>query len=260
MSDSESDDSGDNLGFFNPDLFTSNVELERDAFTFDDLRVELQFIHNSNQFVDRFVSRVVWPSAQEMCTFFKAHPEEIVGKRVLELGSGTGLCGIAVGLLGAGYVALTDNNDEAVALLAENAKLNKLGEKCTSHTHMWGDTESADKLIEAVGGKFDVVIGTDVVYEPECVNPLLTSARHFLKNGDSKFFLANHTVRYGGLEKYVKQEAVELGLDETVMPSIVGEDGRIDFSIFCKGSDSSAELSTAKPAALTSEAEREGST
>jgi predicted nicotinamide N-methyase len=218
-------------GGFNADLFTSNVGFEEQTLAFGDaLRVRLRFIHASNQHVDRFVSRVVWPSASELCTYLAARPELVRGKRVLELGSGTGLCGLAVALLGARQVVLTDYNDPAMELLADNVALNGVQERCLCRKLTWGDRESAHALAADAGGPFDLVIGTDVVYEPACIRPLLSSAAHLLRP-DGLFYLANCTIRYGGLESRVKATATELGMHETALPSIQGQDGRVDLSI-----------------------------
>jgi hypothetical protein len=47
MSDSDSEDGG--LGFFNPDMFTSNVEFEEESFQFGSVELQLKFVHNSYQ-------------------------------------------------------------------------------------------------------------------------------------------------------------------------------------------------------------------
>mmetsp|Transcript_24905 Transcript_24905/g.40357 ORF Transcript_24905/g.40357 Transcript_24905/m.40357 type:complete len:244 (-) Transcript_24905:868-1599(-) len=233
-----SDDGG--IGFFNPDLFTSNVDLERDDFDFGDgaVRVKLEYIHASNQLVETFVSRVIWPSAEAMCEYFASRPELVKGKRVLELGSGTGLCGITLALLGAEQVVMTDYNDKAVKLLQGNIDLNGVAGTCSCYTLTWGCEQQADQVIakasaeRANGGKFDMVIGTDVVYEPECIQPLLTSGKHMMNGNSAVFYLANHTHRYAGMEQQVKSTATELGLVEECLPCIRGEDGQIDVSIF----------------------------
>jgi predicted nicotinamide N-methyase len=51
----------------------------------------------------------VWASARLLCDFLTLHSASLVrGKRVLELGSGPGLCGLECGRLGAAAVMLTD--------------------------------------------------------------------------------------------------------------------------------------------------------
>lgn len=48
----------------------------------------------------------VWTVAHVMCRELAAHPEAVAGARVLELGAGTGVCGILAAKLGAAQVVL----------------------------------------------------------------------------------------------------------------------------------------------------------
>mmetsp|Transcript_17733 Transcript_17733/g.34956 ORF Transcript_17733/g.34956 Transcript_17733/m.34956 type:complete len:316 (+) Transcript_17733:173-1120(+) len=239
--DDEEDDDDGGYGFFNPDLFTSNVEYELSEFKFpredgseDELVVKLSYLHGSNQLIEKFVSRVVWPSAEELSRHFALHPEIVASKNILELGSGTGLCGISMACLGATSVVLTDYNEASVELLQENIDLNSVGDICSTSRLVWGDEQSCAAILQGLElSHFDLVVGTDVVYEPECIEPLLQSARAFMnKNPQSKFILANHTHRYGNYAELVHETAAALGFIEEVQPPFIGEEGQIDFSIF----------------------------
>merc|ERR1711963_1750 len=144
-----------------------------DEFRFsEDVVTKLQFIHDSNQLLESFVSRVIWPSAQGLCEYFTKHRDLIKGKRIIELGSGTGLCGITLAHLGAEKVVLTDFDEKSTKLLQANTELNHLEDKCSVLQLTWGS-----QLEQFEGNTFDIVVGSDVVYEPECVNPLLTSGK-----------------------------------------------------------------------------------
>lgn len=48
----------------------------------------------------------------------------------------------------------------------------------------------------------------------------------------AQFYLANHTHRYKQYEAEIAEEARKQGLQGTAMPSLVGDDGEIDFSVF----------------------------
>ncbi len=65
----------------------------------------------------------IWDSSVVLIDFLSRHPEFIKGKRCIELGSGTGLVGIAGFLLGVLSIDLTDL-EEAMPLLRTNIKLN----------------------------------------------------------------------------------------------------------------------------------------
>eukprot|EP00761_Pharyngomonas_kirbyi_P001436 gb/GECH01001440.1/.p1 GENE.gb/GECH01001440.1/~~gb/GECH01001440.1/.p1 ORF type:complete len:226 (+),score=58.93 gb/GECH01001440.1/:1-678(+) len=106
----------------------------------------------------------VWDASLVLCKYFentsKFPPGFWKKKKVLELGSGTGLCGIVLALLGA-EVWLTDKN-ELLSLIEHNVSLNC--EEIRSRIHiqelLWG--EPIPKEIENIF--FDYIIGSDVVY------------------------------------------------------------------------------------------------
>ena len=50
----------------------------------------------------------VWPSAEHFVSYFENNSIDLSGKSVLELGSGCGYTGIALAILGASRVVLTD--------------------------------------------------------------------------------------------------------------------------------------------------------
>ena len=56
----------------------------------------------------------VWPAAAAMCAWLANHTAEVQGRRVLELGSGTGACGLYAAALGASRVLLTDGGSAAL--------------------------------------------------------------------------------------------------------------------------------------------------
>ena len=61
---------------------------------------------------------VVWPAARALCRWQADLAEELVGARVLELGAGTGACGLFAAGLGASSVCLTDGGPPGVLALA----------------------------------------------------------------------------------------------------------------------------------------------
>ena len=98
----------------------------------------------------------------------------IEGKRVVELGSGTGVAGLACAALGARAVALTDL-PERVALLRRNAARNRghtVGCDVAARPLAWGDRFGA--LALAADG-VDVVVAADVCYRADAVAPLAAS-------------------------------------------------------------------------------------
>jgi ETFB lysine methyltransferase len=89
------------------------------------------------------------------------------GTRVLELGCGLGLAGIAAARAGA-TVTLTDIDPDALLFAAENAELNLEAaqrERVTIAPMDWRDPVPQTR--------YDLVIGADIVYERRFFEPLL---------------------------------------------------------------------------------------
>ena len=98
------------------------------------------------------------------------------GKHCLELGAGTGLVGLSCALLGAASVVTTDLA-EVVPLLELNIALN-CGERedtigsITAAEMAWGDDTHVQRMPELIE-KLDIVVMSDVVYDPAGYDPLL---------------------------------------------------------------------------------------
>uniref|UniRef100_A0A7S4B360 Calmodulin-lysine N-methyltransferase n=1 Tax=Chrysotila carterae TaxID=13221 RepID=A0A7S4B360_CHRCT len=96
------------------------------------------------------------------------------GKRVLELGTGTGLGGITAAKLGAAQVVATDRDEAVLQLASRNAREN-LGARASSFRAApleWGT--DAPLLRD---DKFDVLIGADLTYNREGWTPLLKTVK-----------------------------------------------------------------------------------
>jgi ETFB lysine methyltransferase len=89
------------------------------------------------------------------------------GTRVLELGCGLGLAGIAAARAGA-TVTLTDNDPDALLFAAENAALNLEPAELKRVT-----IASMDWRAPLPQSPYDLVIGADIIYERRFFAPLL---------------------------------------------------------------------------------------
>ena len=107
----------------------------------------------------------------------------VVGKKVVEVGSGTGILGLyATALFDLEMMVMTDL-PEAVALMEANVALNRLagrlGEAAAQRLRCrplpWGDEAAAAAVAETLGGvsEIDLVIASDCVYEPDGYAPLV---------------------------------------------------------------------------------------
>lgn len=122
----------------------------------------------------------VWKGSEILCHYLLEHPHLIREKRVTELGSGVGLCGIvSAKALGASTALLTDGDHVVLRNLRRNVELNGLSSEVVSCPQLiWG--ESRAKEFEKMNGKQDVILATDCVYVTKSVRPLFETVASVL--------------------------------------------------------------------------------
>lgn len=136
------------------------------------------------------VAAVVWDAAVVMCMYLELGLVEMKGKKVIELGAGTGLVGIVTALLGA-KVTITDQLS-ALDSLSTNVKSNlppPTLESATVSELTWGE-----HLDRYPAGGFDLVLGADIVYLEETFIPLLKTMEYLCS--DSTLVLLSCKIRY----------------------------------------------------------------
>lgn len=134
----------------------------------------------------------LWPAASSFVTLLNRHHSNptasplasaiISGRRlrVLELGSGTGLAGIATAAVLRADVTVTEL-PHVIENLRFNVEANsemvvKQGGSVVAAALAWGDISH----MEAVGRDFDIVIASDVVYHDHLYDPLIQTMRYLL--------------------------------------------------------------------------------
>jgi predicted nicotinamide N-methyase len=104
---------------------------------------------------------VVWDSSKVLAQFMFDY--KIEGKRILEVGCGIALSSLMLNQRNADITA-TDYHPEVEAFLVENTALNH-GKSINFVRTGWGDKESSL-------GKFDLIIGSDLLYEEDNIELL----------------------------------------------------------------------------------------
>ncbi|KAK8085870.1 nicotinamide n-methyltransferase [Apiospora hydei] len=102
------------------------------------------------------------------------------GKKVLELGAGTGFLAILCGKqLAAKHVTTTDGDEGVVEALKENVALNGLDEKRVQATKLWWGDDLKGTWVEreCETEPYDIVVGADITYEPEAIKALVSTLR-----------------------------------------------------------------------------------
>lgn len=112
----------------------------------------------------------VWHAAIGLCIFLQQHPEYINKRTVLELGAGLGLPGI-VAAATAKNICISDKSAEVIAIVQQSVlhhHLNNVSCKVLD----WNDID-----LVAIP---DVVLLSDINYEPDAFAALLKMIDHFL--------------------------------------------------------------------------------
>ena len=110
---------------------------------------------------------VCWGAARALCALFAANPAraDLAGRRVLELGAGTGAVGLWIALrYPTARVTLTDL-PEALPLIRANAALNGVADRVRVAPLAFGDP------VPSEDDPFDVVVGSDLLYSVQCEVP-----------------------------------------------------------------------------------------
>ena len=129
----------------------------------------------------------LWPVCVALARYLCADPGLVRGKRVVELGAGTGAAGLVCAALGARHVTVTDMPD-ALGLIQANIDRNDLSATVSTAPCTWGDEGHLAALSTS---RFDVVIGCDIVYkQPAHVLEALAATQLALACGTAPILVA----------------------------------------------------------------------
>lgn len=153
----------------------SSLRVRYQTIEFDDMDIHVRTLRDNLQFLDvdgvaekLGISSATWPlfgivwASSEVLAHFVSD-FEVAGKRILEVGCGIGLASLVLNHRHADITA-TDYHPEAGNFLLENVELNK-GQEIPFVRTGWGDEDSGL-------GEFDLIIGSDLLYEREHIELL----------------------------------------------------------------------------------------
>eukprot|EP00903_Cladosiphon_okamuranus_P011220 g10586.t1 len=106
--------------------FTDQLQLAERLFTIDGrlLKIRQAWKGDGKGGTDIGFGASVYPAAYVLAEYLERHPHLVRGKRVIELGTGTGFLGIGTSVLGAAEVCLTDGDEQSLRLTQENVHAN----------------------------------------------------------------------------------------------------------------------------------------
>ena len=153
--------------------------------------------------------RCPWPGSLLLATYLNKNEygkSLVTGKSVVELGTGCGILGFAIADL-VSRLLLTDNDRFALSLVRKNIEQNFVENPPSVDKLAWGDDTDLAKY-DTVSGAYDVVVGADVCYKEEIVNPLFVTASTLSKKRFVLCHIPRGTTNNGGDNDLVTNEMV----------------------------------------------------
>ena len=198
--------------------------------------------------VDRSVmGQAVWPSARVLGEWLPANLDNVRPiaslwsvpldrPLAIEVGAGCGLPSLAAARAGF-HVVATDQDPDVINILRKNAELNGLSEAYDGSSRSgrfrtrvldWADEATCTALQIEFPDRFGMVYGSDIVYSPHDIRPLISCATMLLKrNHESRLVLASMRKIFGQLAHTLQARAAEAGLrlidDDAKPASLVSE-------------------------------------
>ncbi|PHH65562.1 hypothetical protein CDD81_1997 [Ophiocordyceps australis] len=125
-----------------------------------------------------------WEAALHLGQYLSQYPQVVAGRRVLELGAGTGyLSMLCAKYLSPTHVTLSDGSDNVVANFSNNLLLNRLEEDPSRITFVkliWGHPLIGADAQWIKGQPVDVILGADVTYDRSAIPALVASLAEIL--------------------------------------------------------------------------------
>jgi predicted nicotinamide N-methyase len=113
-----------------------------------------------------------WAGGQALARYVLDHPRVVAGRRVLDVGCGSGLVAIAAAKAGAARVTANDIDPYALGAVALNARANGVSVVVDE-----GD------LLDGDGGDAEVILAGDAFYAPELAGRMLGFLRRAAARG-----------------------------------------------------------------------------
>jgi len=168
----------------------------------------------------------VWDGGVGFCRWMIENQAAFAGKKVLEVGSGLGISGLCCGLF-ARSVLLSDYTPKVMQILRDNIKTN-----LARYPQLKGKIKitSLDWTSESVPEPctYDIVIGTEVVYDPALVSALAKTLHVALKKGGI-FYGVSAAVRQGIPDFVTIMEELGFTVERSAFPPRLLPDTKLEY-------------------------------
>lgn len=143
----------------------------------------------------------VWTGSLMLCAYMLQHKQQVEGRSVLELGSGSGIAGIVAQKLGA-KVCYTDADPKSLELLQTNVTSNGC-EGLVRYLNWFEDT--AEAVVQEAFSEPPLLIAADVLYKAALLEPFFNTVSKILT--EDTHLLLCHIPR-ASVEHHVVTEAM----------------------------------------------------
>jgi len=190
---------------------------KEETITADEQVVLINQVTARRQSAQEDVGFVMWPSAVALSKWLIANPNSILGKSVVELGSGCGLTGlVAAGIqsnggpdFGEHSVTLTDFNPTVLENAQRNISLNDLDHVATtSELDFYKQSGTADRWLDGTGDsrdQVDVVLAADMICQPDDSIAAANALHDTLKPGGIAFSICADSKHRFGVDSFAEQ-------------------------------------------------------
>lgn len=186
------------------------------AFTIRDVVVSVGEVGNSG----KGTGLTTWDGSVVLAKHLEhARASELVGKRVLEVGAGTGLAGLSAALLGAREVVLTDlaytmeNLSRNAVQTLDNARLAGVAVSAV-HTQVLDWFNPPTDI-----GALDIVLAADVVWVEDLIAPLVRTLATLLRHSPTRAtVLMAHQTRSAAADALLFAELTHHALETRAVP------------------------------------------
>ncbi|KAI4722021.1 hypothetical protein E4T48_01678 [Aureobasidium sp. EXF-10727] len=141
-----------------------------------------------------------WEAALHLSAYLLSSPDlsaSVKGKKVIELGAGTGLLSIlCASHLGAAHVTATDGDEGVVQALQENAAFNDVKDAMDIGVLWWGRALKGSWMFEKDPSfSCDLVLGADVTYDKAAIPALVSTMRDMFEAWPHVQIIISATIR-----------------------------------------------------------------
>lgn len=179
-------------------LIQQNQQKEDHGGTEYNIEYGTLLLHASENMLESGTGSFAWEAGFFLAEFILNNQSFVSNKRCLEIGCGVGMLSIVAHRIGASVVISTDGDPDAVRNCTRNFRLNgidtvsidaldqtlKKPPMCLAQQLCWSDATTLEGILDAVQmmhrarkHPVDVVLGADVLYDPESIPHLLSTIK-----------------------------------------------------------------------------------